>query len=118
MVDDILADLDEAIDTSNKVGDNLTQIGIKLDEMLIEMRDMLDSSLQRSEYMRKIKIHFGDMYENLIKFKELSDKLPSQIEMMLETLKEMKTGSEPDDSADYWEERTKIMNWTSDMKKT
>ena len=68
--------------------------------------------------MRKIKIHFGDMYENLIKFKELSEKLPPQIEMMLETLKEMKIGSEPDDSADYWDERNKISTWTVDLKKT
>ena len=37
--------------------------------------------------------------------------------MMLESLKEMKTGSEPDDSADYWDERTKIDTWTADCKK-
>jgi len=76
MVDDIIVDLDEAIDTSNKVGENLTQIEIKLDEMLFELREMLDFSLQRTEYIRKIKIYFGDMYENLIKFKGLSEKLP------------------------------------------
>ena len=56
------------------------------------------------------------MYENLNKFKDLSEKLPSQIEMMLETLKEMKIGAEPDDSADYWEERNKINTWISELK--
>jgi hypothetical protein len=44
--------------------------------MLFELREMLDFSLQRTEYIRKIKIYFGDMYENLIKFKGLSEKLP------------------------------------------
>jgi hypothetical protein len=37
---------------------------------------------------------------------------------MIETLKEMKNGAEPDDTADYWEERTKINTWSSDLKKT
>jgi len=32
---------------------------------------------------------------------------------MLETLKEMKNGSEPDESADYWEEKKKIVKWTT-----
>jgi len=34
--------------------------------------------------------------------------LPPKIESMLKTLKEMKNGSTPDDSADYWEERQAI----------
>ena len=31
--------------------------------------------------------------------------IPNLIEQMLLTNKEMKTGSEPDDTADYWEEK-------------
>jgi hypothetical protein len=34
--------------------------------------------------------------------------LPNQIEKMLLTNNEMKNGSEPDDTADYWEERAAI----------
>lgn len=41
-------------------------------------------------------------------FRGLLDGVPSQIEAMLRTLQEMKNGSEPDESADYWEERRKI----------
>jgi hypothetical protein len=36
--------------------------------------------------------------------------------MMLESLKEMKIGAAPDDSADYWEERNKINTWISELK--
>lgn len=36
------------------------------------------------------------------------DKTPKQIDMMLKTLAEMKIGAEPDESADYWEERKTI----------
>jgi len=49
-------------------------------------------------------------------FKALLDAVPSQIDGMLETLQEMKNGSEPDDTADYWEERKKINQNTSDLK--
>ena len=38
----------------------------------------------------------------------LLETLPDQIEKMLLTNNEMKNGSEPDNTADYWEERTKI----------
>ena len=34
---------------------------------------------------------------------------------MLKTLQEMKIGSEPDESADYWEERKKIDKWTTSL---
>ena len=33
------------------------------------------------------------------------------------TLKEMKIGAGPDDSADYWEEREKIEGFTQDLRK-
>lgn len=49
-------------------------------------------------------------------FKALLDSVPAQIETMLQTLQEMKNGSEPDESADYWEERRKIDQNTSDLK--
>jgi len=34
---------------------------------------------------------------------------------MLKTLKEMKIGSEPDDTADYWEEREAIATHTKNL---
>lgn len=46
-------------------------------------------------------------------FKGLLDTVPAQIENMLRTLEEMKNGSEPDESADYWEEKKKIEKWTA-----
>ena len=37
--------------------------------------------------------------------------------MMLKTLNEMKIGSEPDESADYWEERKTIDQQITALKK-
>lgn len=34
----------------------------------------------------------------------------------MKTLKEMKIGSEPDETADYWEERDQINKWIADLE--
>jgi hypothetical protein len=43
--------------------------------------------------------------------KETLDTVPTLIGKMLRTLEEMKNDSEPDASADYWEERAQINQW-------
>ena len=48
------------------------------------------------------------MHDDLESFLGVLDKTPKQIDQMLKTLQEMKIGSEPDESADYWEERKTI----------
>lgn len=45
------------------------------------------------------------------------DKTPKQIDMMMKTLSEMKIGSEPDESADYWEERKTVEQQINVLKK-
>jgi len=49
-------------------------------------------------------------------FKVLHDKLPGEMDNMMKTLVEMKNGSEPNDTADYWEERKKIDRSTVNLK--
>mgnify|MGYP000890016827 CR=1 FL=1 len=41
-------------------------------------------------------------------FREIIEDLPNKIDFMLKACHEMKLGSEPDDTADYWEERPLI----------
>ena len=53
--------------------------------------------------------------EDMENFKQINDKLPVEMENMMNTLKEMKNGSEPNDSADYWEERKNIDRNTKDL---
>ena len=43
--------------------------------------------------------------------------MPPYVESILKTLKEMKIGSEPDENADYWEERGRIDQWIVDLEK-
>jgi hypothetical protein len=42
---------------------------------------------------------------NLKNGKEILDKYPGEVDLMIKTNEEMKIGSLPDESADYWEER-------------
>ena len=48
------------------------------------------------------------MLDDFAAFQDVLDKTPKQIDQMLKTLQEMKIGAEPDESADYWEERKTI----------
>lgn len=57
------------------------------------------------------------MMDDFDSFVGVLDKTPKQIDMMLKTLQEMKIGSEPDESADYWEERKTIAQQIQDLTK-
>ena len=57
------------------------------------------------------------MNDDLESFLGVLDKTPKQIDQMLKTLQEMKIGSEPDESADYWEERKTIDQHINAIKK-
>ena len=50
-------------------------------------------------------------------FKQSVDQTPEMIRLMLESLKEMKKDSEPDRSADYWEDRSRIEDHTQALKR-
>lgn len=57
-----------------------------------------------------------DIEANLGQFKDFHEQVPPYVEKMMRTLKEMKIGSEPDETADYWEERTQIDQWIIDLE--
>lgn len=48
------------------------------------------------------------MKDDFDSFNSVLADTPKKIDMMLKTLVEMKIGAEPDESADYWEERKTI----------
>lgn len=57
------------------------------------------------------------MQDDFDSFQGVLDKTPKQIDQMLKTLQEMKIGAEPDESADYWEERKTIDQHMAALKK-
>jgi SMC interacting uncharacterized protein involved in chromosome segregation len=50
-------------------------------------------------------------------FGDIMKQLGPDVQNMINACNEMKIGSEPDESADYWEEKKKIDEWLSDLKK-
>lgn len=68
----------------------------------------MDSSSKRKRLQNDIDALTKQMQNDLDGYQNVLDKTPKQIDMMLKTLAEMKIGSEPDESADYWEERKTI----------
>lgn len=50
-------------------------------------------------------------------FRVVLDEIPTKIDFILRACEEMKLGSEPDDSADYWEERPLINKSIEGLKK-
>ena len=69
---------------------------------------MIGSSREKQGLNEKISFLEDEIRENLKRGKENLDKLPNQIDNMIKTNEEMKIGSSPDDTADYWEERKTI----------
>lgn len=59
--------------------------------------------------------HIKGINADLSDIKAVLEDLPQKIKDMLKTLKEMKIGSEPDDTADYWEEREAIATHTKNL---
>jgi len=66
---------------------------------------------------KEIAEYLARMKDDLASLKDLLNKLPEQIKKLLETLQEMKKGSVPDESADYWEERKDIDKWIDILQK-
>jgi len=56
------------------------------------------------------------MKDNLAKIKEILKNLPARIAAAMKACHEMKTGSLPDEKADYWEERKNIEKWIGHLK--
>jgi hypothetical protein len=66
---------------------------------------------------KKIHEQAAILNEDVYKFKELLEPLPTIIDSMLLALLEMRKDSEPDKSADYWEAREAIEEWTQNLTK-
>lgn len=69
---------------------------------------MINKTIAQQHSHGSITDSINDINSNIAKIRALFQTLPDQIEKMLLTNNEMKNGAEPDDTADYWEERTAI----------
>jgi hypothetical protein len=75
---------------------------------LRELSELINKTIAQQHSHGSITESINDIASNIAKIRALFQTLPDQIEKMLLTNNEMKNGAEPDDTADYWEERTAI----------
>ena len=115
-IDGMLQSLDEQLEKGEELSDKVKNIEIQLDQKIEELKDLVAQSEARKAQSGKCSDLHAQLDEDMRSFKALLDAVPAQIDNMLQTLQEMKNGSEPDESADYWEERRKIDQNTSDLK--
>jgi len=74
-------------------------------ERLKELGDLINKTIAQQNSHGSISNSTKEINDNIAKLRSILAELPNQIEKMLKTNQEMKTGAEPDDTADYWEER-------------
>lgn len=114
-LENLLSALKEQNERGATLNDKETEKEVDLDDRLRDLRGLLDSSQALKGLQNLIDDLQKQMEEDLASFAGVLDKTPKQIDMMLSTLQEMKNGSEPDDTADYWEERKKIEEQIRDL---
>jgi predicted CopG family antitoxin len=102
------------VDNLNDKSDKIEQ---DIDRRILELKDLLAKNNITNALNKDIQDYLNRMKDDLASLKDVLRKLPEQIAKLLETLMEMKKGSVPDESADYWEERKDIDRWIAALNK-
>lgn len=107
-IDDLLDDLKKQQSLSEQAGDEIDKLGKHISKKTDELKELMDKAHNKKGIADEVDGLLSEANDGLKSMKETLDAVPSLIGKMLYTLDEMKKGSEPDDSADYWEERDQI----------
>lgn len=111
---DGINDLRSKVDNLNDKTDKIEQ---DVDKRIAELKDLLAKNNALKSLEKEIQDNLARMKDDLANLKDIIRKLPETIAKLLETLEEMKKGSVPDETADYWEERKDIDRWIENLKK-
>lgn len=111
-IDDLLDDLKKQKSLSEQAQDEIDKIGDHISKKTEQLKELMDKAHNKKGIENEVEGLLSDANDGLRSMKETLDTVPSLIGKMLYTLDEMKKGSEPDDSADYWEERDQINKQT------
>lgn len=115
-IDDLLDDLKKQQALSEQAKDEIDKQGKRIAKKIDELKDLVDKAHNKKGIENEVEGLLSDANDGLRSMKEALDTVPSLLGKMLYTLDEMKKGSEPDDSADYWEERDQINKQTEQLQ--
>ena len=97
----------------------MTEIVEGISNDLSQRLNDLDELIKISQAKRSLEQELDDLRiqveDGCKSVSSIQEEVPAQILKMLSTLHEMKLGSEPDASADYWEHRDQIDRHTSEL---
>jgi uncharacterized coiled-coil DUF342 family protein len=77
---------------------------------------LIRDSQEKNGIQDKLGALMDEIKEGLKKSREVLDKYPNLIDLMIATNDEMKIGAVPDETADYWEERKTIDRHLGSLK--
>jgi len=107
-IDGILDGVDDLQGKVDDLNDKTDRIDKDLDKRMKDLQDLLDGNRAKKGLDAKMAEDLASMKDNLSKIKDVLRNLPGKIALALKTCEEMKKGSLPDETADYWEERKNI----------
>lgn len=111
---DGIGDLRSKVDGLN---DKTDKIEVDVDQRIKDLKDLLARQNATKALDQDIQDTLAKMKEDLSNLKDILDSLPELVEKLLEALYEMKKGSVPDETADYWEEKDDIDKWIAALEK-
>ena len=115
-IDNLLDTIQEQKELGNDQIDENNKINDDLEQRIKDLEDLLNKNQLKKGLENQIKDVANALKDDFNSLKDVLKKLPERIQQLLNTLNEMKLGSGPDESADYWEEREKIDEHTNNLK--
>ena len=79
-----------------------------MERRIAELEDKVGKSREKKNLIDLTDQLRDELSNDFGTLSKLNSSLPEQLNQLLQTLKEMKIGAEPDDGADYWEEKKNI----------
>mmetsp|Transcript_21886 Transcript_21886/g.33964 ORF Transcript_21886/g.33964 Transcript_21886/m.33964 type:complete len:673 (-) Transcript_21886:559-2577(-) len=115
-IDEILDILDDQLEKADTLQDKVDEKEVELDEKIKYLKDLISSSEDRKNLNKQIKDVNQNIDQTMKDFENALKVMGAEVEKLINASTEMKIGAEPDETADYWEERKKIDQWLHDLK--
>jgi len=114
-IDGVLDGLYELRDKTEGLNEKMGTIDEDLDQRIKDLEDLLRKYHEAKDCNCALDADLAQMKDDVGNTKELLRSLPGRIADIEKALQEMKTGSLPDDTADYWEEKKDIEKWIASL---
>lgn len=110
-IDALVGSLDEQNGSADEIREKLRQAESHIDDKIKELAELLESCDTKNNLTQKIEEVQQAIEDDIKAFGDLLDEFPETIGALTDTIAEMQKETEPDASADYWDEKDKLKRW-------